>query len=321
MNRYPAVILAAGRGNRMGELGNRVPKPLLPVGDEPIIGHQLRMLQALGVREAHVVVGHRAPDVVRFLGDGSAYGIELRYVEQTEQLGIAHAVGTLRRTLTTPFLLLLGDYFFIAEDPSRLVHCLDQGHSAQLAKREADPRLISESCELRIGEHGLVTSLIEKPMRPRGDIKGCGFYALQPEICDYIARTPRTALRDEYEFTLTLDLFVRDGNPLHAETMAVWDHNFTYPFDVLDCNLTWLDNQKLRVFVAQSAIVGSDVELDNVVIGGNAHVARNARLRDVVVFPGARVEAGEAIQEALATPHGIVRATRRDARTPVGPVA
>ena len=79
------------------------------------------------------------------------------------------------------------------------------------AKREADPRLISESCELRVGEHGLVTSLIEKPMRPRGAVKGCGFYALQPEICDYIARTPRTALRDEYEFTLTLDLFVRDG--------------------------------------------------------------------------------------------------------------
>ncbi len=321
MSRYQAVILAAGRGNRMGELGNRVPKPLLPVGDEPIIGHQLRMLHELGVREAHVVVGHRAPDVVRFLGDGSGYGIELRYVEQTEQLGIAHAVGTLRRMITGPFLLLLGDYFFLAEDPARLVRRLDQGHSAQLTKHEPDPHLISESCELRVGEDGLVSALVEKPMRPRGNIKGCGFYALQPEICDYVARTPRTALRDEYEFTLTLDLFVRDGNPLHAETMAVWDHNFTYPFDVLDCNMTWLDNRKLKNFVAQTASVCTSVELDNVVIGGHAHVDKNARLRDVVVFPGARVEAGETIQEALATPHGIVRATRRDARTPVGFVA
>jgi hypothetical protein len=57
------------------------------------------------------------------------------------------------------------------------------------------------------------------------------------------------------------------------------------------------------------------------VIGGNAEVQRNVRLRDVVVFPGARIEAGEAIQEALATPHGIVRATRRDARMPAGSVA
>jgi dTDP-glucose pyrophosphorylase len=321
MNRYPAVILAAGRGNRMGELGNRVPKPLLPVGDEPIVGHQLRMLHSLGVREAYVVVGHRAPDVVRFLGDGAAYGIELRYVEQTEQLGIAHAVGTLRRLLTQPFLLLLGDYFFLAEDPRRLVKRLDEGHSAQLAKREPDPRLISESCELSIGDGGLVTAAIEKPMRPRGPVKGCGFYALQPEICDYITRTPRTALRDEYEFTLTLDLFVKDGHPLHAETMAVWDHNFTYPFDVLDCNMTWLQNRKVRTFVAQTATVGAGVDLDNVVVGGNAHVAGNACLRDVVVFPGAHVEAGESLQQALATPHGIVRATRRDARTPVGSVA
>jgi NDP-sugar pyrophosphorylase family protein len=321
MSHYPAVILAAGRGNRMGELGNRVPKCLLPVGDEPIIGHQLRMLRSLGVRVAHVVVGHCGSDVVRFLGDGSAYGIELRYVEQTQQLGIAHAVGTLRRQLTEPFLLLLGDYFFIAESPARLVRRLDAGHSAQLTKLEADSRLISESCELHVGEHGLVTSLTEKPMRPRGQIKGCGFYALQPEICDYIARTPRTALRDEYEFTLTLDLFVKDGHPLHAETMAVWDHNFTYPLDVLDCNMAWLQNQKVRAFVAQSAVVSADVELDNVVVGGNAHVARKARLREVVVFPDARVEAGESIQEALATPHGIVRASRRGAQSGFGTAA
>jgi ADP-glucose pyrophosphorylase len=100
--------------------------------------------------------------------------------------------------------------------------------------------------------------------------------------------------------------------------MTVWDHNFTYPLDVLDCNMTWLQNRKVRAFVAQSAVVSADVELDDVVVGGNAHVAKNARLRQVVVFPDARIEAGESIQEALATPHGIVRTSRRGAESAFG---
>ena len=310
---YPAVILAAGRGSRMGALGDQVAKPLLPVGDEPIIGHQLRMLHALGVRKAFVVVGHRAADLVSCLGDGTAYGMSLQYVEQTEQLGIAHAVGKLRRLLDTPFLLLLGDYFFFAEAPRRLVQRLDQGHSAMLAKRETEPRLISDSCELRLGADGLVESLIEKPMRPRGNLKGCGFYALQPEIFDYVARTPRTALRDEYEFTISLDLFVRDGFPFHAEQMAVWDHNFTYPLDVLDCNMRWLENEKRKSFVAASARVNEHAELTNVVVGNQARIAR-ARLINVVVFPNARIPAGRTIQQALATPHGIYLANGPGAR-------
>jgi len=304
---YPAVILAAGRGNRMGELGNRVPKPLLPVGNEPIIGHQLRMLHALGVRVAYIVVGHRATDVMRFLGDGGAYGIRIQYVEQSEQLGIAHAVGTLRQLLTGPFLLLLGDYFFVAQDPRRLVTRLDEGHSAILAMRESDVGLIAESCELRIGHDDLVMELIEKPIRPRGNIKGCGFYALQPEICDYIARTPRTALRNEYELTVSLDLFVRDGNPLHAETMNIWDHNFTRPLDVLDCNMKWLQNNNHDSFVATSAVVDAAAELINVVVGDQATIAKNARLTNVVVFPGTRIEAGAMVHQALATPDGILR--------------
>ena len=208
--------------------------------------------------------------------------------------------------------MLLGDYFFLAENPRQLVRRLEQGRSAMLAKREADARLITESCELRLGADGRVESLIEKPMRPRSNLKGCGFYALQPEIFDYVARTPRTALRNEYEFTVSLDLFVRDGHPFHAEEMAVWDHNFTYPFDVLDCNMTWLENEKRQSFVASSAVVDAEAELINVVVGNQARVAR-AHLKNVVVFPGARIDAGQTIQQALATPDGVYRAGRLDA--------
>ena len=155
---------------------------------------------------------------------------------------------------------------------------------------------------------GPVAGLTEKPTRPRSNLKGCGFYALQPDVFDYVARTPRTALRNEYEFTVSLDIFVRDGNALHAEVMPVWDHNFTRPVDVLDCNMKWLQNNHCCSVVAKSASVNAEAELINVVVGDKASIASDARLENVVVFPGARVQTGERIHRALATPHGIVQA-------------
>ncbi|GAA5074742.1 sugar phosphate nucleotidyltransferase [Lysobacter panacisoli] len=307
---YPAVILAAGRGSRMGNLGTQVQKALLPVGDEPIIGHHLHMLRSIGVEQVHVVVGHRSSDVEAFVGDGTAYGLRVTYVVQSTQLGIAHAVAQLRSKLCGPFLLLLGDYFFIADEPRRMIQRLDEGVSAILAKQEPDAGLIVQSCELRLGAGNLVSCLVEKPVRPAGNLKGCGLYALQPEIFDYISRTPRTCLRDEYELTVSLDMFARDGHPLRAEVMPVWDHNLTYPMDVLVCNMEWLERHRETRFFAASASVDPSAELVNVVVGPQARIGSGARLNNVVVFPRARVAARACIENALATTMGVVAVGR-----------
>ena len=301
---YTAVILAAGSGKRMGNLGLRYPKALLPVGDAPVIGHQLRMLRELDVRSAFIVIGHRATDVAKQLGDGSRIGFNLTYFEQPQQLGSAHAVSLLRNQLPEPFLLLLGDYFISADVPERLVARLDAGECAIVAKHESDFRLIAESCELITDGTSRIIELIEKPMQPKSNLKGCGFYALQPGIMDFITRTPRTALRDEYELTQSLDLYVKAGHCLHAEQMKVWDRNFTHPSDVLECNLEWLRRRGELYFVDEGAVVENAANLNHVIVGRGARVSRGAVLADVVVFPGATVLPDEAIRGALVTPYG-----------------
>jgi dTDP-glucose pyrophosphorylase len=302
MNARCAVIVAAGRGSRMGQLGNHHPKALLPIGDAPVVGHHLRMLRDLGVRDVLMVVGHRAADIVRELGDGAAYGVRIRYFEQPLQVGIAHAVGRVRAEVAGPFLLLLGDYFFRTENPERMLVRLDQGASAIAAKRERDPLLVAGACELHTDAALRVTAVIEKPHRPTGDLKGCGFYALQPAIFDYIAVTPRTALRDEYELSHSLDLLVRGGHHLFAEDVGLWDWNLTVPVDLLDCNMEWLRRVERPDWVSADAVIGSDVILDRVVVGRGAHVAHRARLEESVVMPGARVGEHAVLRRALVTP-------------------
>jgi MurNAc alpha-1-phosphate uridylyltransferase len=92
---YQGVILAAGKGTRMRPFSEHWPKPVLPVLGRPIVAYQLEMLAALGVQDVVVVIGHLGHEVVRTLGDGGALGVRIRYVEQEETLGIAHAVSKL----------------------------------------------------------------------------------------------------------------------------------------------------------------------------------------------------------------------------------
>lgn len=296
------VILAAGRGSRMGAVGEDYPKALLPVANEPLIGHHLRLLRGLGVQEVYVVVGHRAPDVVSALGGGEAYGVRLHYVEQGAPLGSAHALGRVRPHVREPFLLMLGDYYLSVSDPARLPQRLLDGRgSAIAAKREPDRRLLSEACELQVDTRGRVRSILEKPVIPIGNLKGCGFYALQPDIFDAIARTPRTALRDEYELTLALQLYVETGHPVYAEEIVDWDRNFTRPEDILECNIQWLEEAGRNELVAEEAYLEQGIQLERTVVGRYAHVTSGSRLEDVVVFPGARFEHGSPIQRALVT--------------------
>ena len=304
MSALTGVILAGGQGSRMGALGQEYPKALLPIADEPVIAHHLRLLEGLGVRRVYIVTGHRGQDLTRALGDGGAYGVQLEYVDQGARLGTAHALGRVRHAVRDPFLLVLGDYYFVPSEPERMLRRLADGTSAIAVKREPDPALIREACAPELDATGRVVDIVEKPAVPKTDLKGCGFYALQPEFFDAVARTPRTALRDEYELTVSLELFVRAGHALYAEEIITRDTNLTRPEDVLACNLEWLERAGRTALVADGASVDAGLELRQCVVGRGARVEGSADLEQVVVFPGAHLEASGLLRRALVTSAG-----------------
>src|SRR5215212_10585561 len=91
-NSMKAVILAAGVGSRLRPLTDACPKPMLPIAGRPLLARTLDWLRASGVAEAALNL-HHLPDVVREgLGDGSPWGIRLRYSYEPELLGTAGAV-------------------------------------------------------------------------------------------------------------------------------------------------------------------------------------------------------------------------------------
>ena len=102
------VVLAAGEGRRLRPLTERWPKPVLPIDGRSVIATLLRELRAAGLSEVTVVVGHLAEQVERLLGDGSGFGLSIRYAKQPAPDGSADAVRRAVEAGAEPPLLVAG---------------------------------------------------------------------------------------------------------------------------------------------------------------------------------------------------------------------
>ncbi|MFQ5503694.1 MAG: sugar phosphate nucleotidyltransferase [Planctomycetota bacterium] len=301
------VILAAGKGTRMLPFSESFPKPILPIGGQPLLVHQIVALRDLGVREVVVVIGHLGYEIVRCLGDGAGLGVTLRYVEQEETLGIAHALSRLERHVDRPFFLFLGDIFFETEDLGGMLEQLGDGGrndtAAVLAvKRETDPAAIQRNFVVHVGDDRAVTRVIEKPRHPRTDLKGCGLYLFDTAFFDAVRRTPRSAMRDEYEITDAIQIFIDDGWRVEAAEVVRADLNLSFPCDLLALNLRYLEVQGLERIVGDDVRIPSGTVIENSVIMSGTEILRPVAVRNALIFPGTRVDRNGDVESCILTP-------------------
>ena len=119
MTGIPAVVIAAGIGSRLRPLTDRYAKPVLPIDGRPVIGSLLRELAAAGCPHATIVIGHLGAQIESLVGDGSAFGIEVRFASQPERLGSADAV--VRAREAAPYLVTAADTLYRSGDIGRFV--------------------------------------------------------------------------------------------------------------------------------------------------------------------------------------------------------
>lgn len=299
------VILAAGKGTRILPFSERYPKPILPILGKPLLQHQIECLRDVGVQRVIVVIGHLGFEVVRALGDGQALGVKIDYVDQGPTLGIAHAVGKLEGIVDQPFMLFLGDIFFLHDDLSRMVTMLgpDDVHGVLAVKEEPSTEAIRRNFVVLEDGQGFVKRVIEKPQYPPTRLKGCGLYLFDPMFFDAVRRTPRTAMRDEYEITDAIQIFVDDGHRVRAARVIRDDLNLSYPADLLDINLRLLGETNhigTNVRLAPGCTVEHSVIMDGVT------VENPITIRDSLIFPGVTVSASFDLSRAIVTPGQVI---------------
>jgi len=314
---FMGVILAAGKGTRMLPFSTHFPKPILPVLGKPLLVYQIEMMRDLGLKDIVVVVGHLGHEVVAALGDGSKFGVAIEYVEQEETLGIAHAVSRLEKFVNRPFFLFLGDIFFefqADQDLSSMVERFESDREVAgvlAVRQEPDLEAIKRNF-IVISEDGRVVRVIEKPRHPRVDVKGCGIYLFDNSFFDAVRRTPRSAMRDEYEITDSIQIFIDDGYRVEAADIVQRDLNLSYPRDLLDLNMHLLGQSGEPNFIGQDVEVGADAELDNCVLMSGVQVGPGTKMRNCLVFPGARVEGPRSLEQMIITTDAEIRCSNAD---------
>lgn len=306
------VILAAGKGARMTPFSLHWPKPILPILSTPLIVHQIGMMKSIGIVEIFVVIGYLGYEVVRLLGDGSSLGVKVNYIEQTDALGIAHAVGRLEEHVSSPFLLCLGDIFFVSSNLKQMRESFQMsGAKAVLASKvEADPKMIRRNFVILTESDGRqVRRVIEKPRHFTGsNLKGCGVYLFGLEVFDAIRRTPRTAMRNEYEITEAIQIMINDGHKvLHAEIIEQ-DLNLTEPDDLLSVNMLELEKLNRDNFFAGEAAPES--RLNRCVVGRDVVFGSSVSLDHTVIFDHVKIPAGTDLSHAILTPQKIIQCSR-----------
>jgi dTDP-glucose pyrophosphorylase len=214
-----AVLLAAGRGTRMRELTQELPKPMLQVRGEPVLQHIIKGLRDAGLTDFLVIVGWHA-DVVRdFFGDGSKLGVRVEYATQVVQDGTGKVVELARAFAgSDPFVLSYGDILIAPENYPRVCATLAGAEAVVSVKRNED---VTQGGAVFVNERFELVDLREKPKpgEPTSPWYNAGVYAFRPSIFEFIATLERSP-RGEYELTDAIRNLALAGNKVQALELA-----------------------------------------------------------------------------------------------------
>jgi len=215
------VILAGGKGTRLGALTRVTNKHLLPVGPYPMIYWPIQKLVAAGIRDILLVTGtEHMGDFVELLGSGRDHGCELTYRVQDEASGIAQALGLAERFCVgyARVVVLLGDNIFQAPLAPALQISAREREAAWLAlRRDIHPGRFGVA-ELR---DNVIVSVEEKPDSPKSDLVIAGVYIYPPDVFDVI-RTLRPSARGELEITDVHRYYLHKGRLRHYTLAGYW---------------------------------------------------------------------------------------------------
>jgi mannose-1-phosphate guanylyltransferase len=321
-----ALILAGGEGTRLRPLTTTVPKPVVPLVDRPFIAFMLDWLRSHNVHDVVMSCGHLASGVRNVLGDGSAYGIMLRYVEEPRPLGTGGALKYAASLLDDRFLMLNGDVLTDIDLSAQLAQHERTGAQATLALTPVeDP---SNYGLVRTSDGGEVTEFVEKPAPDQIDTRNisAGAYVLERSVLDLLAEDqPASIERDVFPRLVGNGLygFVSDGYWLDIGTP---ERYLEGTFDILEgtvgtnvrdrmgpnylCVEDHVENSGRiippalvesqcrigvhsriggRVVLERGVTVGENTTIERAVVMQGAEVGSNCTLRGCIVAGGVRL--------------------------------
>lgn len=319
-----AMILAAGLGERLRPITDKLPKPLIPVLDKPLIAHTITLLKKHGIEEIVINLHHLAGLIPAMLGDGSAYGVDITYSSEPTLLGTGGGLKKVESFFSgETFIVINGDILCDVNLSAAIEEHRTKGAMVTLVVRDRDYERFGL---IEINEDGRVQRILNQGQKSEGlsPAMFTGVHIIEPELLGHLRSAPSCIVRTAY-----LDLISENG-PIYAYWHDGYWNDLGSPERYLSATMALLHGRaklshvelpetvsseaKLegRVRVKPPVIIGNNVQIGaqsrigpDVVIGDAATIAPESEIRESIVFPGAQVK-GEHREEIL-TPWCTIR--------------
>jgi mannose-1-phosphate guanylyltransferase len=314
-----AVILVGGEGTRLRPLTSTVPKPVVPLVDRPFIVYMLEWLERHGVEDVILSCGFLATSVRNVLGDGSQFGLRLRFVEEPEPRGTAGALKYAEAFLDERFLMLNGDVLTDIDLTAQIAQHEATGATGTLALVPvSDP---TNYGLVRLHEDNAVREFVEKPSADQIDTNliSAGAYVLERSVVDMIEPGRNVSIEREIWPRLVGEGLY--GFPADAYWLDIGtpERYLQGTFDIIEGNvqtevlerlgdgyLAVADGANVVGRVIPPAVVERGCEIaagahvgSLVVLGSGVHVGAGARIERSVVLQGAQVGAGCSLTDCI----------------------
>jgi len=228
-----AIVMAAGEGRRLRPLTERFAKPVLPIDGRPVLGSLLQELAGAGTALVWLVTGHLAEQVEALAGDGSRFGLEVRFVRQPEPLGSADAVLWALRAGAEPPVLVAGAHTLFTDGDVARFRRGAEGHAGAIAVRREPPPDPPHRHAVRV-EDGLVTRVLDDD--PSNPLAGAPLWLLGPEVARFLDPLPGKV---PYELASAFELAVAAGERVAGVEIGK-TRDLTRPEDVIVENFPYL---------------------------------------------------------------------------------
>jgi mannose-1-phosphate guanylyltransferase len=294
------MILAGGLSTRLYPLTRQVPKALVPIAGEPNSAHVLRFLRSFGIEEVAINIHYHADAVRSALGDGSAYGVHLSYLHESELLGSAGAVQQMEPFFDETFAVVGCDDLTDLNLEALVAFHRKRKALATIALVSAED--VTQYGVVVLDETGRIVEFQEKPAvgTEKSHLVNTGIYVFEPEIFAYIeagkfvdfGKNVFPQLQQEHAAFYGLHMqgayWCDIGTPGEYRRATA---------DVLSAHVRLLGNARARG-IPPSAVLGDDVRVEgDVRVGERARIGAGARIvgpsvigDDVVIGEGALIE-------------------------------
>jgi len=175
-----AVVMVGGFGTRLSPLTEEVPKPMLPIGNRPLLEFIIDQLRQAGIPRVNLATHYKQDIITKHFGNGDGFGIEIQYVQEDQPLGTAGALALLKVS-DEPLLVINGDILTKVDFQAMLDFHRQHNADMTVAVRQQEIHLPYGVVET---DGVMIHDIVEKPVLRH--LMNAGFYLLNPQICQYI---------------------------------------------------------------------------------------------------------------------------------------